>query len=41
MVTQTFVISAGAGMENLKPAWAIYGNPFSKFKEELSGRGLT
>lgn len=41
MVTQTFVISAEAGMENSKPAWAIYGNPISKFKEELRGRGLT
>lgn len=36
MVTQTFIISAEAGMEILKPAWAIYRDPISNFKSSLA-----
>lgn len=36
MVTQTFIISAEAGMEILKPAWAIYRDPISDFKSLLA-----
>lgn len=34
MVTQTFVISGEAGMEILKPAWTICGDPNLKTNKQ-------